>query len=143
MRTDIRLKEIFKKKEIKSFFRAFSYLLNAGYDDLEAFSNAIYYFPDYEFQNIVKGEIDIIKFHANDYMFKIFERDKSEAIKHLDEFVDYCVANELFSGVPCHHIEFSIKAEPLFKFLHNKIRVAKIKTYENIDYNEDAYDLPF
>jgi hypothetical protein len=78
------LKEIFKRKEITTFIKAYGYLINTGcYNKVEAISNALYYFPD---NNI--NDYDLIMYRNIDGSKKDVTFYKLIDGEHLKSYID-------------------------------------------------------
>ena len=124
------LKEIFEKAHVQTFFDALAYLLHAGYSDLEAFSNATYFFPNDITSSIVRANVETYTDDAvtNLYKFKLYKQklDNIKAVPHLKAFIKFCVDKRLDVGLPKDEIEFSLRNEAIYSYLVDKLSIKEI-----------------
>ena len=117
---EIELKEKLEHAKMTTFFRAFSYLLIAGYPDLEAFSNALYFYPDYDWKGFSRVVV-IEDLDKNQYRFQLYEFPKDDKLAHLNEYIRYCQENYFDSGLCLICIDFTITLEALYNFLRDNL----------------------
>lgn len=133
------LKEIFEKKRISSFFKAFAYLINAGYSEIDALSNAKYFFPDYEFSIYYK--IRLIRERKNDcYRFEILEPKAQAELEHLSDFFEFCIKNRIWSHLPSNKIEINLTSHVIVKFLVERIKKSGKNCEEDEEDEDDCYE---
>lgn len=133
---DLKDKLTFLKAKITTFVDAFSFLIEAGYSDLDAFSNALYLFPDNITDSIVQASATI---DGGFYRFRLFKQniDVLSEYPHLKEFYEHCCKHNLDTGLPKSEIEFVIRNRAIHDFLCKKFEASK--TIFNVSNN----DLPF
>ena len=137
---ELELKEKFVKHKVDSFFRALEFLVNVGYSELEAFSNALYFFPTFNFEDVYEFIIQN-DYATSQFTFKVYFHDADVSVAHLKEFMDFCCSHRQTPvGMPYMLVQVSLSEKSIVYFLIEKIMKSGVRYMEE-DINND--ELPF